>query len=260
MVAARLRTAPAGSHRLSRHLRRLAPIIVATLLLATFPHAQQADAATVTIWGSAAPSAKLASDDTHAVTLGTRILVRTAGKVRAIRVYKGTRALVAFQGYLWDSTGRQLARVGFKQTRATGWLEAKLSAPVALRAGQTYTVGYRSPIGRYVYAHDSLGGGRSVSTDALTATAESSATPMLRRSTRTGTPRTSLTSGSRRRPVRRGLHRSPCRAPIPPQETATWACVGCPGKAGPPTGSSSTTRRNGRTQLLPHRYLVQRDQ
>ncbi|MBK5215939.1 MAG: DUF4082 domain-containing protein [Propionibacteriales bacterium] len=86
-----------------------------------------------------------------AVELGTAFSPSKAGKIRAIRFYKGTGNSGTHTGRIWSSSGQQLASVQFTNETPNGWQSATLSTPLAVSAGQTYVVSYLAPQGHYSY-------------------------------------------------------------------------------------------------------------
>jgi len=108
-------------------------------------------ATTYTLLGTATPTVLAATDDSSAVELGMAFSSTQAGTVRAIRFFKGTGNTGTHTGSIWSSTGSRLATVTFTGETATGWQTAELSTPLAISAGQTYTVSYFAPNGHYSY-------------------------------------------------------------------------------------------------------------
>lgn len=111
------------------------------------------------IWGTSAPT-RLVATDKSAVTVGTRFQSTVAGTVTAVRVYRPTSSTQSV-GYLWDSSGKQLAQVQFPAAGTAGWLEARLNQPVALSPNTDYIAGYRASNGSYAYEYNTLGQGKS---------------------------------------------------------------------------------------------------
>lgn len=87
--------------------------------------------------------------DRASVELGMRFVPKVDGQVTAIRFYRSALNAGPHLGTLWDATGRALARVEFGDDRSQGWQTAALADPVAVTAGQTYTVSYLATVGRY---------------------------------------------------------------------------------------------------------------
>ncbi len=159
-----------GPSRARRRWQPLAVLVAAVLATAGGLASQPAEAAAAseTLWGNQPPSAT-SSTETAAVTVGTKFRSSANGAVSAIRLYKGTSEALAITGALWDDSGRTLATVEFPRTRAVGWLEAPLASPATLTAGRQYVVSYRSTTGRYSYAYNALGGGKTITSGSLVA-------------------------------------------------------------------------------------------
>lgn len=165
-----------------RHLRRsgwLAAAVVAAGLAAPSAPSVSDDgpmlrnvAATpaYSIWPSTARPVVPADPDTSSVTIGVRFTTAVAGEVRAIRFFKSSASSGPFVGQLWNSSGRQLARVRFSSVTRSGWQSASLATPVKLAAGRTYTASYTAPHGRYAGDHNALSPARPKVTRHLTAT------------------------------------------------------------------------------------------
>lgn len=89
------------------------------------------------------------ADDTDAVSVGVRFTTSLAGRITALRYFKGAGNTGTHVGTLWSSTGTQLATVTFADDTVQGWQTAALSTPVTVTAGQTLTVSYAAPSGGY---------------------------------------------------------------------------------------------------------------
>ncbi|WP_344059087.1 DUF4082 domain-containing protein [Microbacterium pumilum] len=103
---------------------------------------------TQNLFGVETPQTESAADS-DPVELGTAFQVTEAGKVTAIRFYKGAGNVGVHTGTLWSSTGQSLATVTFTGESASGWQRAVLSVPVDVVPGQTYVVSYFAPSGGY---------------------------------------------------------------------------------------------------------------
>ncbi len=99
--------------------------------------------------GNTNPALPAQSNDTSAVTLGMRFHSDVAGKVTAVRFYKGPGNTGTHIGSLWTDAGVRLAQVTFSSESASGWQVASFATPVAIQANQTYVVSYSAPVGRY---------------------------------------------------------------------------------------------------------------
>jgi hypothetical protein len=99
-----------------------------------------------------------AAADAQAVTLGMRFTAAQAGTVDAVRFYKTDASAGPFTVTLWDGAGTVLATAPVTVDVSTGWQEVRLATPVAVTAGATYTVGYRTATGNYPASPGALGG------------------------------------------------------------------------------------------------------
>ncbi|MEV6302488.1 N,N-dimethylformamidase beta subunit family domain-containing protein [Actinoplanes sp. NPDC051861] len=87
--------------------------------------------------------------DTSGTEIGVKFRSDVAGRVTALRFYKGPGNTGTHVGKLWSATGTQLASVTFTNETSTGWQQANLSTPVTLTPGATYVASYYAPVGRY---------------------------------------------------------------------------------------------------------------
>lgn len=90
-----------------------------------------------------------AAEDPHPVELGVKFRAATAGKAVGIRFYKGPLNTGEHTGHLWSASGDLLAQAIFANETASGWQEARFSAPIALDGNATYVVSYFAPHGYY---------------------------------------------------------------------------------------------------------------
>lgn len=90
-----------------------------------------------------------ADPDTVLVTLGVKITPTVDGRITAVKYFKGTKNGGSHAGALWSASGAKLASVTFADDSAYGWQTAKLSSPVAVKAGQTYVASYTAAQGGY---------------------------------------------------------------------------------------------------------------
>ncbi|MEZ0071483.1 DUF4082 domain-containing protein [Planotetraspora sp. GP83] len=105
-----------------------------------------------------AVSARTRSDRVP-VEVGMRFVPDRAGQVVALRFFKAYGDRGRHVGSLWSDSGALLGRVTFGSETRSGWQQARLSSPVALKAGQTYTVSYNSSRGGYVAQRGAFAGG-----------------------------------------------------------------------------------------------------
>ena len=96
------------------------------------------------------------SGDASAVELGLKFSPDLDGFVTGVRFYKSAANTGTHTGTLWSSAGTVLAQVTFSGESASGWQTALFSTPVAVAAGQTYTVSYTAPAGHYAFADEAL--------------------------------------------------------------------------------------------------------
>ncbi|MFI7544406.1 N,N-dimethylformamidase beta subunit family domain-containing protein [Actinoplanes sp. NPDC049599] len=101
------------------------------------------------IWAASAVPATPSDPDTAAVEVGLKFRADVAGRVTAVRFYKGNGNGGTHVGHLWSATGTLLGTVTFTGESATGWQTATFATPVPVAAGTTYIVSYYAPTGRY---------------------------------------------------------------------------------------------------------------
>jgi hypothetical protein len=101
------------------------------------------------IWPASAVPGTPADSDTTAVEVGLKFRADVAGRVTAVRFYKGSGNGGTHVGHLWSATGTLLGTVTFTGETATGWQTATFATPVPVAAGTTYVVSYYAPTGRY---------------------------------------------------------------------------------------------------------------
>jgi hypothetical protein len=101
------------------------------------------------LWTAEDVPAVPSDPDGTGTEVGVKFRADVAGKVSAIRFYKGPNNGGTHVGKLWSSTGTQLASVTFTGETATGWQQATFATPVNLTAGATYVASYYAPNGRY---------------------------------------------------------------------------------------------------------------
>ncbi|SDY36891.1 parallel beta-helix repeat (two copies) [Jannaschia faecimaris] len=94
----------------------------------------------------------VALNDTSAVELGMRFCVETAGEIDGFRVWRGEANDAEMPATLWDGNGNAIATATFVDTVDGGWQEVMLDTPIAVEAGQSYTVSYQAPQGTYAYS------------------------------------------------------------------------------------------------------------
>ncbi|WP_246755929.1 DUF4082 domain-containing protein [Bradyrhizobium neotropicale] len=72
--------------------------------------------------------------------LGMRFTSNNPGQIQAIRYYKSPSETGTHVGYIWSSTGVQLATVTFTNESASGWQQQALATPLTITAGTSYVV------------------------------------------------------------------------------------------------------------------------
>lgn len=142
----------------TRGWRRLSAIgvalaFIATLLTGAALNATPANAAPaakpVGLFNTSAKPKTKAVSSKKPVNLGVKFTTKTDGVVTAIQFYRSKKQKKAYTASLWDSKGRLLARATFAKSSKTGWQTAKLSKPVAIKKGKTYTASYLASDGRF---------------------------------------------------------------------------------------------------------------
>ncbi|KQR82505.1 hypothetical protein ASF98_00335 [Arthrobacter sp. Leaf337] len=101
-----------------------------------------------TVFGQQVPAVP-DSQDGGAYELGMKITPTVDGFVTGVRFYKSTGNTGTHAGTLWNSAGQRLATATFTSETASGWQKVLFSQPVAVTAGQKYTVSYTAPKGHY---------------------------------------------------------------------------------------------------------------
>jgi hypothetical protein len=101
------------------------------------------------IWSASAVPGTPADSDTSAVEVGVKFRADVAGRVTAVRFYKGSGNSGTHVGHLWSATGTLLGTVTFTGESATGWQTATFATPVTVAADTTYIASYYAPVGRY---------------------------------------------------------------------------------------------------------------
>lgn len=100
------------------------------------------------------------SGDGGAYELGMKVTPTLDGFITGVRFYKSNANTGTHVGSLWNAAGQRLASATFTSETASGWQQVLFAQPVAVVAGQTYTVSYTAPRGHYAskdYQWDSFG-------------------------------------------------------------------------------------------------------
>lgn len=104
---------------------------------------------TYSLWGNSTVPKIIAATDRHNLELGMKFQSKAAGYVTGVRFYKSAQNTGTHTGSLWNSQGRLLATVTFKNETTSGWQSATFDKPVSVAANVTYVVSYHAPKGRY---------------------------------------------------------------------------------------------------------------
>jgi Domain of unknown function (DUF4082) len=92
------------------------------------------------------------SSDKQSVELGVKFAVAEAGKVSAIRFYKGTENVGPFVGNLWSNEAVLLGTTGVaSSTIGEGWVELSFATPIDVAANTTYVASYFTESGSYAF-------------------------------------------------------------------------------------------------------------
>ncbi len=94
------------------------------------------------------------SGDGGAYEMGLRFTPTVDGFITGVRFFKSTANTGTHTGSLWSSSGERLATATFSNETASGWQSTLFSQPVAVAAGQKYTVSYWAPRGGHYATKD----------------------------------------------------------------------------------------------------------
>ena len=72
-----------------------------------------------------------------------------AGRITAIRFYKGPQNTGTHTAHLWSATGTSLATATFAGETASGWQQVNLPTPVAIAANTINVASYHATKGHY---------------------------------------------------------------------------------------------------------------
>lgn len=106
-------------------------------------------AGAVNLFKPGATPSMITVNDNHPVELGVKFQSVTAGKVIAIRFYKGPENTGPHTAHLWSASGGVLARAVFSGETASGWQQVNLPRPVSIVANATYVASYHTNSGQY---------------------------------------------------------------------------------------------------------------
>src|SRR5262245_60008126 len=95
-----------------------------------------------TRWNASARPVKSSEPDFQAVEVGLKFRSSSAGRVTALRFYKGSGNTGTHVGHLWTGGGTLLASATFTGETATGWQQVSFASPVSISANTTYVASY----------------------------------------------------------------------------------------------------------------------
>ncbi len=101
------------------------------------------------LWDDSVVPGTVDSGDIFSIETGVKFTASKDLDVTGVRFYKSVANTGTHVGSLWDSSGSLLAQATFGTESTTGWQEVAFAVPVRILAGQTYTVSYLAPNGRY---------------------------------------------------------------------------------------------------------------
>ncbi len=109
------------------------------------------------VFGTSTPAIAI-DQDKASVELGLRFSSSVAGKITAIRFYRGVEDRSGYVVHLWSSTGTSLATrsVAANSAATAGWREVALATPVSITAGTTYVASYFAANGSYAATNGGL--------------------------------------------------------------------------------------------------------
>ena len=96
------------------------------------------------------------------LSLGVRFSSSSNGTITGVKFYKSAGNSGTHAGFLFTTTGQQLATVTFANESSSGWQTAYFNQPVAMDAGTEYIVAYKSTTGTYSATVNGFGTGLSV--------------------------------------------------------------------------------------------------
>lgn len=106
------------------------------------------DDSPATLWDSSATPDRFVTERS-AVEVGTKITTSADGTISSIRFYKAPGSEGTHVGHLWTLDGQLLGSASFDPSLPSGWQQAPLTAPVAVRAGTTLVASVFAPQGVY---------------------------------------------------------------------------------------------------------------
>jgi len=101
------------------------------------------------MWAASSVPVVTANADANSVEVGVKFRSDQAGRITAIRFYKGAANTGTHVAHLWSSTGTLLATATFTGETGSGWQQVSLPTPVSIAANTTYVASYHANVGRY---------------------------------------------------------------------------------------------------------------
>lgn len=101
------------------------------------------------LFAAGSTPATVTQADPNAVELGVRFQSSVAGKVTAIRFYKGPQNLGTHTAHLWSASGTSLGSATFSGETASGWQQVTFTTPIAIAANTVYVASYHTTTGYY---------------------------------------------------------------------------------------------------------------
>ena len=108
-----------------------------------------ANVSSFSMWTADATPRVQTDSDTTSVELGMTFTADEDGSISALRVYRSPDNHDTMPATIWAADGTKLGTATFSDTGTDGWQEASLNNKVSLHAGETYTVSYHAPNGKY---------------------------------------------------------------------------------------------------------------
>jgi Domain of unknown function (DUF4082) len=144
----------------ARRATRIFGLLFAMLVMACSASRASRAQSPDNIFGNKVPPYDAAADFSPA-TLGVKFWSSKAGKISAIRFYRGTTSPSGYVARLYSATGRLLGSVALatESGPVPGWQTAIFPAPISIAANTSYVASYYTPNGQYAYEHYGLQSG-----------------------------------------------------------------------------------------------------
>jgi hypothetical protein len=121
-----------------------------------------------TMFGDRAPDNAVEEADTRSVELGVVVRVARAGRISAVRFYRGAGSPGGYRARLWSEGGALHADLPVPDGPVPGWQEVALPASIPVAAGEAVVASYHAATGRF--ARDPGGLAAPIASGDLTAT------------------------------------------------------------------------------------------